>query len=336
MTRLHIAYDERLLDWQLGTGHPTNPVRAQHAVELLLASDVPVEVAPISAPASIQDLMLVHEQSYVEHVLDDGLSSEWAGVRPDLALVAGLMFQGTVDLVNGVLSGAVRLGFSPQGAKHHAHRDHSSGFCVFNDFAWAATVLADAGHRVLYLDTDAHHGDGVEALTRHRPDILTASIHDRSIFPGTGFTSERTALNFPLAPECGDDELLEAVTSALQHASDLAPTVVLMAIGGDGHERDPLSSLQYTHEGYRALGSLVGRFVGERELPVLFGGAGGYRPFDDTPRAWVNVLTSAYREIEQLSLWSPSDPPSPLVLLGYETGRQAAGGLELRDPAADT
>ncbi len=77
------------------------------------------------------------------------------------------MFAATVQLVHAVDEGEVRLGFAPQGAKHHAMADRGSGFCVFNDMAWAARHFAGQGKRLLYVDTDAHHGDGVEALTRN-------------------------------------------------------------------------------------------------------------------------------------------------------------------------
>ncbi len=63
--------------------------------------------------------------------------------------------------------------------------DRGSGFCVFNDMAWAAKHFADQGKRMLYVDLDAHHGDGVEALTRDEPLVMTCSVHDSTIFPGS-------------------------------------------------------------------------------------------------------------------------------------------------------
>ena len=88
--------------------------------------------------------------------------------------VAALMFRGTVDLVAAIEADdfAPRVYFNPQGAKHHAQFDTSSGFCVFNDMAWAAHHFAAQGKRVAYLDWDIHHGDGVEDLTRSSASIL--------------------------------------------------------------------------------------------------------------------------------------------------------------------
>ena len=146
------------------------------------------------------------------------------------------------------------VGFSPQGAKHHAMADRGSGFCVFNDMAWAAKHFAGQGKRVLYVDLDAHHGDGVEALTRDEPLVMTCSVHDSTIFPFTRHQDERDrgVHNFPLARDAGDEELLASVAAVVELAEQWRPEVLLVAIGADGHVTDPLSTLQYSYEGYTA------------------------------------------------------------------------------------
>lgn len=189
--RLAVAYDDGLLDWQLGDGHPTNPIRAKLAVAALQERGLPLVVEPITCELT-DELEAVHAPTYVCEVLDDGRSNEWTGSRPELGAVAAHMFAGTVQLARAVSAGQVEVGFSPQGAKHHAMADRSSGFCVFNDMAWAAQYFAGLGERVLYVDVDAHHGDGVEALTRDNPLVMTCSVHDSTIFPGTGHAHEPT------------------------------------------------------------------------------------------------------------------------------------------------
>ncbi len=161
------------------------------------------------------------------------------------------MFAGTVQLVHAVADGRVQVGFSPQGAKHHAMADRGSGFCVFNDMAWAAKHFAAQGKRVLYVDLDAHHGDGVEALTRDEALVMTCSVHDSTVFPGTGHVDEPACRvqNFPLARGAGDRELAAGVEAVVRLAEEWRPEVVLVAIGADGHATDPLSSLQYSYKG---------------------------------------------------------------------------------------
>ena len=249
---LAVAYDERLLDWQLGPGHPTNPVRAKLAVELLQERGVPLVVEPITWQLT-DELEAVHTADYIRRTLA-GSNAEWEGVRPDLGAVAAHMFAATVQLVHAVDDGRVQVGFSPQGAKHHAMADRGSGFCVFNDMAWAAKHFAGQGKRVLYVDLDAHHGDGVEALTRDEPLVMTCSVHDSTIFPFTRHQDERDrgVHNFPLARGAGDEELLASVAAVVELAEQWRPEVLLVAIGADGHVTDPLSTLQYSYEGYTA------------------------------------------------------------------------------------
>ena len=125
---LAVAYDARLLDWQLGYGHPTNPIRAKLCVEKLQALGVPAIVEPISWRFT-DELEVLHTSEYVQRTLV-GHNAEWSGVRPDLGAVVAHVFAGTVQLTHGIDRGDVNVGVSPQGAKHHAMDDHSAGFCV--------------------------------------------------------------------------------------------------------------------------------------------------------------------------------------------------------------
>lgn len=299
---IHVAYDDRLLNWKLGKGHPTNPIRAKRATELLW-NRLPggVKVEKITRKVSNDDLERCHDPEYVAETLA-GRNVEWSGVRRDLGVTARHMFAGTAQLVDQILAGTLHYGFSPQGAKHHAQFDYGSGFCVFNDFAYAALRLADEGYRVLYVDTDAHHGDGVENLTRDNPRVMTASVHDSTIFPGTGRAHllDAHVLNYPLPAGSGDLPLVNSVLDLLARADAFDPHVVLFAIGGDGYRDDPLSTLDYTYAGYTAVASMVGSWSGLRGLPILMGGAGGYLPETHTPRVWATVVEGVYRASEEV------------------------------------
>lgn len=293
-----VAYDARYLDWVLGPSHPTNAVRAQLAVELL-KQQLPVQglamnlVEPIATSAST--LCRVHDEEYVQRTLE-GQNDEWAGWAepcPDLGQTAALMCGGTEVLARRIFAGQTRVGFNPQGAKHHAHRDHGSGFCVFNDMAVAADLFVSAGWRVAYVDIDAHHGDGVEALLSDVPQALTASIHSVPLFPGTGLASDPSAgaYNWPLRGPAGDVEWLEALSEAAELVRGWQPSVLLAAIGADAHRTDPLSPLQVTEDGYAEAGRVIGRLAADLAIPVLIGGAGGYQPLTWTPRLWASVVT---------------------------------------------
>ena len=118
---------------------------------------------------STDELSEVHTPAYVEATLA-GRNDEWQRrpARPRRRRRAHVRRAPCSSCTPSTPAGCA-VGFSPQGAKHHAMADRGSGFCVFNDMAWAARHFAARGRRVLYVDLDAHHGDGVEALTRDVP-----------------------------------------------------------------------------------------------------------------------------------------------------------------------
>jgi acetoin utilization deacetylase AcuC-like enzyme len=139
---------------------------------------------------------------------------------------------------------------------------------------------------VAILDIDAHHGDGTENLTADNPSILTYSIHEKGIFPGTGNESDpsRGVYNAPLASRAGDDALLDAVTEFAELTMDFGADLIFVACGADAHQEDPLSSLTYSVEGYVAAAKYLRAAF--PDTPILIGGAGGYLPDTRTPEVW--------------------------------------------------
>lgn len=290
-----IAYTDQYQDWQLGAEHPTNPVRARLAVEKIIdrvpSATVWTEWAETDeAFPWVQELTSIHDTTYITDVLM-GYSDEWMNKNRLLGRTALTMFGGTVSLVEAWLRGEGEdVMFNPQGAKHHAHYNQSSGFCVFNDMAWAAKTLADAGRRVAYVDWDAHHGDGVEFLLEDRLDIPTYSIHDGAIFPGTGKVSRDGAYNWSLEIGAGDAELLAAMDEICSDLKENGTDFILLACGADGLLNDPLSTLEYSLEGLDEAARKLKSVAVELNAPVLIGGAGGYQPHTETPEHWARVV----------------------------------------------
>ena len=240
--------------------------------------------------ATIEELALVHEASYLTAVTEDYLCSEWSGHRGDLAQLSQTFVGGTLVALDALLNGLTLTAIHLPGAKHHAQFDRSSGFCVFADFAIAAKTAVARGLKVAILDVDAHHGDGTENLCLDDPNIITFSVHEAGIFPGTGLVDspENQTYNHPLARGAGDEELVLAVSRFDQVASEFAPDLIFVAAGADGHELDPLSGLRYSTGGmWLAMSNLREAFP---STPVLIGGAGGYRPDDATPQMWDNAV----------------------------------------------
>ena len=245
--------------------------------------------------ATRAELERVHAPSYIDEVLDSHLSGQWSGKRVDLATLATTFVGGTLVALEALLNKKALTAIHFPGSKHHAQYDHSSGFCIFNDFAIAADIATkDYGLRVAILDIDAHHGDGVENLTADNPMVLTYSIHEKGIFPGTGNESDpdRNIYNFPLvsknvgidSPGKGNEALGAGVAHFMHLFDAFKADLIFITCGADGHKEDPLSSLEYSVEGYAGIAKQLRSQYSD--IPMLFGGAGGYLPDTRTPEVW--------------------------------------------------
>lgn len=316
--KLQIGYTEDYLKWNLGAGdgsHPTKPIRAKLATETLLSA-LGVDNVQIINPTlgALDDRSLVesiHSAEYVSQVLDDYVADDWHGVNQENSETALTMFSGTARLVENMLAGDVNVAFNPQGAKHHAKFDHSEGFCVFNDMAWAAKEFKSAGLKPLYIDWDVHAGNGVQNLLADT-DIPTLSIHGTGIYPfgdgnhsmesgmfGTAHTWHNEAehwYNWNLERGAGDLEFSEALDEVEDLVNIYEPDVILLAAGADAHEGEAWG-LKYTFEGYLSAASRIARLANTHTRGrVLVGGAGGYQAESWTPAIWAGVVSTIFKE----------------------------------------
>jgi len=165
---------------------------------------------------------------------------------------------------------------------HHAYADLAGGFCFLNNSAIAAERLRTRHARVAILDVDVHHGNGTQGIFWQRGDVLTVSIHadPSAYYPFfCGYPHERGAgageganLNLPLAFGSGDDVFLAALEDAGKTLSAFAPGALVLALGLDASEQDPLGPLKITTEGFRRIGA----FVASLGLPTVIVQEGGY------------------------------------------------------------
>jgi acetoin utilization protein AcuC len=291
LKEITLIHDEIYSNWVFSHNHPTQGRRFQNAHDLLVNDpDLSLNVIkPIDINKSV--LLNVHHAGYVDAVVEQGLSGEWDGENLKLGSLAKLFVGGTLTALDLLLKKQTQLAVNLPGAKHHAQFDHSSGFCVFGDFAISAKIATEQNHRIAIFDLDAHHGDGTENLLRDEK-VLTFSVHDSTIFPGTGFKDEPENLiyNQPLDSYTGDEELATATKRFIDLCESFDPTILFIACGADAHEEDPLSTLQYTVKGYKqSMNLLANNF---KHLPILFGGAGGYLPDTFTPLVWKEAIKS--------------------------------------------
>ncbi|WP_395109104.1 acetoin utilization protein AcuC [Actinomadura sp. SCN-SB] len=315
---LEVLWDDRLITYDFGSGHPLNPVRVELTMALArefgLLDRPNVRVVPFET-ADDKLLGLVHDEGYIAAVkrcgetgLPDprhGIGSTdnpvFLGMHDASALVAGA----SVAAARAVWTGGSEHAANIAGGLHHALADAASGFCVYNDPAIAIAWLLDNGaERVAYVDVDVHHGDGVQAAFYDDPRVLTISLHEspRTLFPGTGFPGEAggpgaegTAVNVALPPGTGDGQWLRAFDAIVPPLLEaFRPEILVTQHGCDSHSLDPLAHLTLSVDGqrtaYARLHRLAHRLAGGRWLVT---GGGGYELVQVVPRAWTHLLAEA-------------------------------------------
>ncbi len=265
-----------------------------------------VRVKPETAPPD--RVLLFHDKRYVDFVkeysasgqgyLDYGDTPAFKGCYEASLYVVG----STLKLINLVLNGEIDHGFNPVGGLHHAKRDGAAGFCIFNDAAIAIKYLLDEiGLReILYVDIDAHHGDGVfySFYFDKRVRILDFHQSGRTLYPGTGFEHERgggeavgTKLNVTFLPGAGAEEFKQAWEDFAQDfLSQSNPDFILLQAGADGLMGDPLTGLNYTEDVHEFVATQLHKLAHEkcRGRIVVMGG-GGYNP-ENVAKAWTAII----------------------------------------------
>ena len=315
---LTLAWDDRLTGYDFGPGHPLAPVRVE--LTMALARELGVLTLPSvsvldPAPASQEELELVHDPGYIDAVRQagrDGLGNlryglgtpdnpVFAGMHDVSALVAGA----TLAAARAVWRGEALHGVNIAGGLHHAMRRSASGFCVYNDPAIAIKwMLAEGAERIAYVDLDVHHGDGVQAAFYDDPRVLTISLHEHpaTLFPGTGLASEigsgegrGYAVNVALPAGTGDAGWLrafDAVVPPLLRA--FAPEVLVSQHGCDSHRLDPLANLELSIDAQRRAQLMVHDLAHEiTGGKWLLTGGGGYELVQVVPRSWTHLLAVA-------------------------------------------
>lgn len=223
--------------------------------------------------------------------LQMGLGTPDCPLFPNMLDYVSLAAGGTVTAAQLILSGEADIAFNPSGGFHHAHAGRASGFCYVNDVVLGCMELADAGKRVLFLDIDAHHGDGVQDAFYDRDDVMTVSLHEsgHTLFPGTGFVAEighgvgrGYSVNFPLPVGTYDAAFLHVLDEgALPLIRAFAPDVIVLELGMDALAGDPLAHLHLTNNAYA---DAIERVLA-LGVPILATGGGGYH-VENTVRGW--------------------------------------------------
>jgi acetoin utilization protein AcuC len=254
-------------------------------------------------PTTFEKMATFHTEEYL-HILEKagkgdydykalskGLGTPDCPLFKDIFSFIALACGGTTTGAEMLLGNQADIVFNLSGGFHHAKPDGASGFCFINDVVLGVSTLADAGKRVLVVDLDAHHGDGVQDAFYSRSDVTTISLHEsgHTLFPGTGFVDEMGkgqglgySVNLPLPVGTYDEIYLYAFREIVGPLIErIDPDVIVVELGMDALAGDPLAHLNLTNNSYTNVFADIVEF----NKPMLVVGGGGYN-LNNTVRGW--------------------------------------------------
>ncbi len=317
MAKAALIFSNDYLKYDFGPQHPLKPVRLQLTYELMKAYNIFDTTQAVVTPprmATEEELELIHTKEYVQLVkkFSEPDSGVYAAYEIGLGPGDNPIFPGMYDASRLVVGGSLVAAdmvmendhthaFNIAGGLHHAMPDKASGFCIFNDPAITAAYLRKKYNaRIVYIDIDAHAGDGVNWIFYKDPNVLTISLHEtgRYLFPGTCFEDDigqgpgkGYAVNIPLLPYTYKDVYLKVFDEIIPPIVEaFKPDVILNQCGVDTHFTDPLPHLLLTIQTYQALAERIHKLSHQfaNNKWVAFGG-GGYSP-SIVARSWCTIF----------------------------------------------
>lgn len=305
--RVSYFYDPEVGQFYYGQGHPMKPHRVRMAHSLVLHYGLHSKLDGYYTPAraTAEDLAAFHSQDYVDFlktITPDNTSRFTRELREfnmyeDCPVFDGL-YQYCQIAAGGSLGAAVKLNYQTSdiainwaGGLHHAKRAEASGFCYVNDIVLAILELLKYHQRVLYLDIDVHHGDGVEEAFLTTDRVMTVSFHKfgNGYFPGTGDLGNMGhgkgrgyALNVPLRDGITDEAYHSLFRPVMAKVMEVyRPEAIVLQCGTDSLAGDRLGVFNLSSKGHAACVDFMKSFG----LPLMLLGGGGYKIIN-VARCW--------------------------------------------------
>ena len=285
-----------------GNHHPLKIVRHSAVLDLVrMLGWLTDDAFQTAEPATVDQLTAFHDPEYVrvlQYADSTGTVEPAQRTRYRIGTLENPLFTGLFERAATTVGGSIlaaklacqgHVVFHPSGGTHHGRPDRASGFCYFNDPVFAIRTLLEAGlDRVLYLDLDAHHGDGVEDAFVDERRVMTVSVHEQDRWPYSGIAGDRRnggARNLPVPKGFNDSELEYLVEHALLPiATNFEPDALVVCCGADCLAGDPLSRMMLSN---LVLWETVDKLIALGKPTVILGG-GGYNPWT-VARYWAGM-----------------------------------------------
>ncbi len=316
-----------------GPSHPLAIPRVSTCTDLCRAMGWLPDAQFLTAPmASVAEVTRFHDPAYVaalqraeatQSVSEEDrarfrIGAEGNPVYPEIWRRPATS-AGGIMLAARLTAGEGGIVHCPGGGTHHGRRDRASGFCYLNDPVLGILTWLDLGlRRIVYLDIDAHHGDGVQDAFHDDERVLTISIHEDGRWPGTGLATDRAggaARNLPVPRGFNDTELRWLLHEAvLPLIARHRPDAILLQSGADGLEEDPLAKLSLSNNAHIEVAATL-RDLG---VPLIVVGGGGYNPYT-VGRCWACIWAT----LNCLEIPARTTPAAEAVLRALRYNRAA-------------
>ncbi|KAJ2080435.1 histone deacetylase [Coemansia sp. RSA 988] len=298
-------YDPDVGNFHYGPGHPMKPHRIRMTHNLVMSYELYKRMSIYrAAPATCQEMTQFHSDDYVDflHRVTPENAAQFQrelgkynfeedcpvfdGMFDLFSLSAGSSMEGAARLNRGLSDICINW----SGGLHHAKKCEASGFCYINDIVLAILELLRHHQRVLYIDIDVHHGDGVEEAFYTTDRVMTCSFHKYGeFFPGTGdlrdigeAKGKYYAVNFPLRDGIDDIGYHSVFKPVIEGIMEwYQPNAIVLQCGTDSLAGDKLGCFNLSMDGHAE----CVRFVKGFNLPTLVLGGGGYT-IRNVSRVW--------------------------------------------------
>jgi acetoin utilization deacetylase AcuC-like enzyme len=264
---MKVIFSKKCLEYR-AIGHPESPRRVYNTFKFLKKKGIEFVEPKV---CDEKDLLLVHEKEFIERVKNGNFYDFDTPNLPGMYDYAKLAAGSAIQAMELALKDEKTFSLMrPPG--HHAGKNFLGGFCYFNNIAIASKKALEFVEKVAIIDIDCHHGNGTQDIFLGNPRVLYVSLHRYPFYPGTGKTSEKNCLNYPLKYDTTRKEYILTLDKALKEVKKYNPSLIGVSAGFDTHKNDPVGGLNLRKKTYFRIGEMIK----ELERPTFAVLEGGY------------------------------------------------------------